>query len=261
MTRKEFVATLDLLVRRGDITPEEKIKLISMFDAGQLAPDGLWLQAGRATSAKEEDRSHALLLAALILDKIQRQSLPSEALIDALQDMASLQIKDLMATSMPAQEWHDRMAKILIATTLASAAAADIENYGRSGQGQLEEAITEQLRWLYLFAASKAVRAALGRPWSQAYLAARAIRYLGEARAQFYQAFERSLEGDGYVVDYVAVDDPATCTPCQEAEAGGPYLPGDGPWPGQICEGGGFCRCRRVQRFDPATAAELAAGR
>lgn len=88
-------------------------------------------------------------------------------------------------------------------------------------------------------------------------VAARSRMYKGRGYETFWRKNEEQIEGSDVVVDYRAVDDSATCGPCQAAEAGSPYLPGEGPMPGSICLGGGHCRCERTRRVDAEAAAQL----
>jgi hypothetical protein len=78
-------------------------------------------------------------------------------------------------------------------------------------------------------------------------IARRSAMYSGAGRAQWFRARELS-EGEGILVYYVAVDDKVTCLPCFSAEENGPYKPGEGPFPGEVCLGRGSCRCRRESR-------------
>ncbi len=96
-----------------------------------------------------------------------------------------------------------------------------------------------------------------GRPMTEDEIAARARQYKGEAYGKYWEKSEEQIDDSGVVIDYVAVDDGATCTPCSTAEDEGPYLPGQGPMPGMICLGGGHCRCVRQQREAPELAADL----
>lgn len=43
------------------------------------------------------------------------------------------------------------------------------------------------------------------------------------------------------------------CSACISAQMSGPYLPSQGPMPGQICYGRSRCRCYRRLRYDPVT--------
>ncbi len=91
------------------------------------------------------------------------------------------------------------------------------------------------------------------------YLTQRINLYAGPGRAMFFRALEALGAGDesgvGWVVRYVAIDDSGTCSPCHNAQ--GVYLPGTGPYPGEICLGGGACRCRRVPERDLAIYLQL----
>ena len=91
---------------------------------------------------------------------------------------------------------------------------------------------------------------------SVAQIAQRAAMYSGTGRAIYFEGAELEGERPGWVVRYVARDDDHTCSPCRDAE--GYYLPGDGPYPGEVCLGGGACRCARVMEFDPERYAQLA---
>lgn len=91
-------------------------------------------------------------------------------------------------------------------------------------------------------------------PASEASISSRGSLYSGVARGTFYQAMEDRIDQltdqrEGWVMEYIPRDDVATCTPCSKAR--GFYLIGAGPYPGQVCEGRGRCRCQRVPRFLP----------
>jgi hypothetical protein len=85
-----------------------------------------------------------------------------------------------------------------------------------------------------------------GRPMTEDEIAARARQYKGASYRAFWEKAEESAtEGrTDMIVRYHALDDSATCTACQTAEANSPYLAGsDHPYPGSVCLGGGHCRC------------------
>ena len=99
---------------------------------------------------------------------------------------------------------------------------------------------------------------AVAAQWSAEYLASRLAMYGAAGRAAFFEAAEEYDEegaGPGWIVEYIAQDDDRTCSPCSDAQ--GYYLPGDGPYPGQICLGRHHCRCRRVPVYDPEIYATL----
>jgi len=88
------------------------------------------------------------------------------------------------------------------------------------------------------------------------YIAHRAASYSGAARGVFFRALESGDVGpmgggrDGWIIAYRVNHDESLCSGCLDAE--GYYLPGDGPMPGDVCLGGGLCRCVRVPVFDEA---------
>jgi hypothetical protein len=91
---------------------------------------------------------------------------------------------------------------------------------------------------------------------SELQASARAALYGGSGRGLWFNEQEAGLD-DGWIVDYIAVDDSGTCSPCHEAEIQGPYLPNQGPEVSEVCEGFGHCRCERVPRYDPEIARRL----
>lgn len=91
---------------------------------------------------------------------------------------------------------------------------------------------------------------------SEAAIGARLELYSGAGRAEWFRGSEDDAD-DGEVVDYEALDDVSTCHPCLFAEERGPYLPGQGPFPGEVCLGRGRCRCVRRKRSDPRARREL----
>lgn len=111
-------------------------------------------------------------------------------------------------------------------------------------------AMTQQA-FLYRFAGEIAAHNLAGRPYSAEYLQARASQYQGVGWGMWFRGNEQvETRGDGWVCDYIARDDENTCPACLAAEAGGPYLPETGPFPGEDCHAHGRCRCIRRARYD-----------
>ncbi len=177
---------------------------------------------------------------------------------------------DLMAGRISVAEWQRQMRR-------QNALAFDVLlALGASGPAMgLEETEREQAAYLQRFAdhvagnwllvlLPAATAAAFGlaaQRWSEDYIAQRAASYSGAGRRLFFEAWETGGGagagwGEGWVVHYVAQDDNRTCSPCREAE--GYYLPGFGPYPGEVCLGGGHCRCERWPIYSPALYAQLA---
>ena len=93
-------------------------------------------------------------------------------------------------------------------------------------------------------------------PVSEDAIRSRENLYSGTARGLFYEELETARPPEwGWIIHYIPRDDENTCTPCHNAA--GYYLAGTGPMPGQICEGGGKCRCVRRSIFLPEMYREL----
>jgi len=93
-------------------------------------------------------------------------------------------------------------------------------------------------------------------PVSEGAIRNRSDIYSGTARGLFYEELEAARPPEwGWIIQYIPRDDGNTCTPCHNAA--GYYLAGLGPKPGQICEGGGKCRCVRRSIFLPDVYREL----
>lgn len=168
-------------------------------------------------------------------------------------------------------EWQRQMRRlnamtldVLIALGASGPALALAE---RQQRVELEQAaylqrFADHLAGNWLTAAlPPALAASLGlvaQRWTRDYVAQRAAMYSGVGRAMFFEAWETAGggPGQGWVVRYAAMDDNNTCYPCSRAV--GYYLPGTGPYPGDVCLGGGACRCSRWPVYDPAMYAQLA---
>lgn len=150
------------------------------------------------------------------------------------------------------QKFMDALIKFL---AIASAAGADEDITGTAREDQVLSMIQVQLAYLSRFADSLAVNKV-----SEGQMEGRSRMYSGAGRASFFRENGRSNAQEGWVVDYVALDDRFTCEPCRQAEAEGPYLPDDpsAPLPGSVCLGRGYCRCVRYMRFDEAAWSRLA---
>lgn len=154
------------------------------------------------------------------------------------------------------RSWHEKFRDALIKfLAIASAAGADEEISGTQRADEVLTMIQVQLAYLSRFADSVAVNKV-----SEGQMMQRSRMYSGAGRASFFRENGRSNAQEGWVVDYVALDDRFTCEPCRQAEAEGPYLPDDpsAPMPGTICLGRGYCRCVRFLRFDEAAWLRLA---
>lgn len=257
MTEEEFVDLLTLLVERGDITEDEAQILLTAFVAGELFPSLLPLPPAQATAPVDED--HALELALLLLTLLGDERW--EYLRDSIRDGAEANVVRLAATlanSGDVRTWHEEMIRLITAYQYSMEAAGLRSLPSQIDEQGIGERRAGLLRWLYLFAGASMAAHYLDRPYTAAYLANRSRNYLAAGWASFFRNQELTVGNDyGLVVDYVARDDGGTCRPCSQAAADGPYLPGEGPYPGEVCDGGGNCRCYREIRYDPDAYARL----
>ena len=265
MTRDEYLLLLAEAVQRGALGEENARWLLAQFDAGELRPEWLPVPTDQAlelmrqpVDADEGDGDEALaalllLLAALGLRR-ERYLLGRRLAQDSRRAA-----RDVLRA-----RWESsvtRLAGDLVATgdvgAWQSAMTTEIRRYyigqmtggmGRSlkaqEMAQLERILEGQAGYLTRFAGDVGARLGLGNPFSEGYLAQRSRMYGGQAWSLWHRSNEFGEDTPGWVVEYVAVDDMGTCAPCSAAQ--GYYLPGSGPFPGEICEGGSNCRCERV---------------
>jgi hypothetical protein len=191
--------------------------------------------------------------------------------IDMIQDYHATQAEDLAerlaANRLSVEQWQ-RAVRTLnqsVTRTMAELGA------GRALRGMRDRLTTiqrTQAAYLQRFAEQIAARrliaanpqlfpnGAAGLTVNQ--IAARVRLYTGAGRALFFEGAEQERQGEaGWVIRYEARDDSETCSPCSAAE--GYYLPGAGPYPGDVCLGAGNCRCVRFAVYAPDIYARLTA--
>lgn len=281
--QRRLADLLARLVQDGEISEEQAITIYqSVADDGSLLDNILPLPPyeGIANRPPDEDWPGALwlLVASAIGLAAGRAGVPQAV------DFAPLTMRIEAADQM--QDWHadraTRLARDLAGGRISVAefqrelrALNDQHNAAQIMLGagsryrrmadDLAEQMTLQAAYLQRFADQMAGRLAAARaglpsftPPSLGQITERAAQYGGIGRALFFQAFEQHRQvdtGAGWVIQYIARDDANTCSPCHNAQ--GYYLPGQGPYPGQICLGRHHCRCRRVTVYDPARYASL----
>lgn len=197
--------------------------------------------------------------------------------------------QDVLEGSIRGRDWHSQMIVSLRQHLLQQAQLGKGAPLTPDELSEIQDLMREDARFLKRFADEVAVRNELaesaeeiaerrlqqegrevteeavqelaeelrGRPMTEDEIAARARQYKANAYEEFWRKGEEQIDDADVVVDYVAVDDQNTCSPCYQAEQNGPYLPGQGVFPGEVCLGGGHCRCVRRRRTDAETAAEL----
>lgn len=286
--RERLIRLLSDLVADGEIT-EEQAAGILLFMAELTGADAM-IPLPTAQPAPLSDDDEAAILAMIAtasgiagittaaeLYRLGRRATRAAA-ADRLADLHEAQAGQLAAEL--ARSGNLRRFQAAAAAMNRRHIAAQAANGARGWTAALSEQIAaieaEQAAYLARFVDQAALRqiaeilprnlaaalglAALSR-YSAEYLAGRLAQYGAAARGQFFRAaeeFDGESAGYGWIVRYIARDDDRTCGPCSDAQ--GYYLPGTGPYPGEICLGRHRCRCRREPVFAPDIYATLAAG-
>lgn len=269
MTRDEYLLLLAQAVERGTITEDDARTILALFDAGQLDPDNLPLTTDDALAtmrtpvdADEGDGNEALaallLLLALLgtrrahvlgrrLDGTARRTARDALRMEWESNVTRLAQE--LATTGNVAGWHANMTTEIRRYYVRQMTAGLGRSLTPAELTQLDAVLDRQAAYLLRFAGDASHRLALGNPLSEDYLAMRSRMYGGQAWGLWHQSNEVGEDQPGWVSQYSAVDDAGTCSPCSAAQ--GYYLPGTGPWPGEICEGGSNCRCERVLVYAP----------
>ena len=277
MTRDEYLLLLAEAVERGAISEDDARLLLALFDAGQLDPNQLPLATGDALAtmrtpvdADEGDGNEALaallLLLALLgmrqhwlgrqLDSVTRRAARNALRLEWERTVARL-AQELAATGNVAT-WHAGMTAEIRRYYVRQMTAGLGRSLTAAELGQLEAVLQQQAGYLLRFASDAGHRLALGNPLGEGYLTQRSRMYGGQAWSLWHQGNEAGEDQPGWVAQYSAVDDMGTCSPCSAAQ--GYYLPGTGPWPGDICDGGSNCRCERFLIYAPEIYRSLGGG-
>jgi hypothetical protein len=261
MTRDELIELLARLVAEGYITEEEAVELLARFDDDDLDVWGAPIpppQAFEFPTGFDFNQYVATIAVAQssAMSKGVRPQWPNSpnVMADSFARAAAALAAQLANRGITVAQWHADMRTLVTQYT--------VMQYVMGGRhvrltpesiSALRTLIRGQLGYLSRFAD----QVALGT-LSEEAIAARAVQYGGSGRGEWYRQREAEQVGMfGMVVDYISRDDPRTCVPCNVAEQSGPYLPGEGPMPGQVCLGAGNCRCERVSRYDPAAYLQL----
>jgi hypothetical protein len=270
MTFEQFIDLLDRLVSDGVITLAEAEQLLSRYSEfadfeGPLVPEEI------PTGGADIDFVTLAILAATLY-AVLRRIVPRDAVNtvlpqltyaqrtamfgavqDSFQQESAALAQQLSRGAITVTEWHTAMNESLLSHYRSVAYAGyGTLNLSTAQQAAFDRAVLLQQAYLSRFADNYALSIMRGEPWSQEYIASRAAMYSGAMRGFAYQAAEADSGFDeGWVFLYIAVDDDRTCNPCIDAMSGSPYLGGQGPYPGEVCDGRSRCRCRREPIYDP----------
>lgn len=277
----QLLQLLERLLADGDITEAQAESIYRYWQAkppdelARVLPLALAVGVG-PLSDQERDEYASLLLTYAAADRAQsrRARITAANRVQEVHAELSAQLaRDFEARRIPLTEWQSRQ-RMLNASALAALSTLGSPRGTAALQRRIAEIERQQAAYLQRFAdqlsAGRLAAAvedddrrsvlALWAAWGAAYLARRAASYSGVGRGVFFEALEGSGAevGPGWVIRYEARDDDRTCSRCADAQ--GYYLPGDGPMPGEICYGGGWCRCERIAVYDPAMYAQLTGG-
>lgn len=288
MNRDEFVDLLARLVGDGLLDEEDALDLLREFDAGTLSD--VWqlpLPPQEAIRRHDDLVVVAALALLLSLRRDRAQVVPASvgapipvtvtvpftltatvSTANTVQGAFEARVRALASqwtgNQITLAQWQTAMATEIEQHLVQQMAAGSRSQALSARQLQrLDDIMREQTAYLSRFADEIAGRQGAGQALSEAQIAIRSESYAGAGRGQFFrEAEEADLEqgnlGAGYVVDYISRDDGSTCLNCLDAQRAGPYLPGEGPMPGEVCLGRSRCRCRREARLDMQAYQEIA---
>jgi hypothetical protein len=280
MTREQLIATLERLQDEDAITQEEAALLLDAWDRDGLTEDDLSLTGEDA----RPDVTDALVLALLIalarfLDGTPRQSsavsdrlaemdtAEKQAAYEAARDEREQAFREATAEykngDITMREWHARMRDAVMAFGVEAAVIARGGPLLPEERGALQAEVDAQMGFLRRYADTAAVREALAdmegaetAPLSEPQMQNRSSQYAYLGIAVFWTSIAQE-QRDGTIARYISQDDGGTCSPCLNADIGGPYLPENVPTPGVVCVANGRCRCTVEFEYAPEIAATL----
>lgn len=267
MTHDQLLAFLIRCVRDRVITERRAAELLLAFDRGELDPADL------PEDQEDSNLIPILLLSTSLLIRLLRglgysveqplviPASATEGLKEALRLEFQQQARRLAAVlqaSGDVNAWQSGMADLIKRNMVENAMVGAGRTLTPEELGMLQPAADEQMAFLARFADRIALDDMLGDPMSEAEIGARSVLY-GKAGITAGAVFDEMTanRGTGWVYYYISRDDFSTCSPCLAAEEAGPYLEGQGPYPGDVCLGGGYCRCVRQAVYDVGIALEL----
>lgn len=259
MTRSELARVLFDLVQRKAITPEEMVETLRRFDAGELGDD---LPIPATDEGKDDEWLIALALLLLLLGIPSVRSLGKQErergrrLLRSRFEANTATLAASVFAGGPVARWHNSMANELSSYTRQMAIAGAGKMPKAATQAVVTERLSSEAPFLLGFATQITARRVGEREMSAAWINQRASSYGGTGWASYFISAEEQ-QNVGWVSRYISRDDRRTCSPCSDAGRNSPYLLGEGPFPGEICYGGGGCRCRRVTVYDPVAYARL----
>lgn len=262
MDRKEFRDFLKRAVKVHFLTESEAKTLLTKFDDGEISDSELpiLLKDGIKEVKSDKDLEKSLLLLLAFLQKKEYEvktiddvfALPyddRENIREQLQDYFILQGQAYalkLQDNDNVNEWQASFTQAAVDNILQQSVVGFGRFPTKKEIGVLSSIVVIQTTFSSKFADEIATRQLLDNKFSSDAIAARSARYAGQGRAEWYKGSEADIDEE-YEIHYIALAD--ACVPCRVAAAESPYAPVEGPFPGEVCLGGGFCRCRRVRKL------------
>lgn len=249
--RERLIALLVALILDGTITERDAEAIIDAYDLTGELPERwqLPLVLNEAIPANLDQ-----LLQVALNRYVNRITASPDEAQDLFMNEAANLARELVSGAIDVATWHLRMRNLLINYLAYQAQTGAQGEISEDGFADLRENTFLQLVFLTRFADTVA-----SNRLTPPQVVSRSQLYAGEGRAQWFRNNGLTNAQYGWVMDYLSLDDRNTCRPCSEAEARGPYLPGDPnmPLPGRICLGRGYCRCSLNLRYDVAAYVRL----
>lgn len=253
MNLAEYEELLADMIARDKLTIEQAQKLRQMFMNGDIREDDLPLPLEQAKE-KSNDIISILAMKRLFLT-VKRTDIAERKLGRNLTmqnyEAEATQLGTYLGGGLTVNAWHTLTRRNIALSMYANW----LNGNGTDTEPNIDSMIDEQLTYLYRFAGEQSAMSLLGTPFSEEYTVNRSLLYGGAVWASWFYGNESVSYDDGYVAQYIAVDDGKTCNPCMRAV--GYYRINEGVMPGQVCYGGSRCRCERIVVYAPDVLARL----
>lgn len=250
MTLAEYEELLADMVARDKLTIEQAQQLRQMFINGDIREDDLPLPLDKAKEKEDSVIPFLLFLTTKRITIAERKTQRNKTMSD-YEDEATQLGYNVAGGALTTNAWHTLAKRNLALSMLTNWSAGN----GTDAEPNIDSLIDEQLTYLYRFAGEQSAMSLLGTPYSEEYTVNRSLLYGGAVWASWFYGNESVSYDDGYVAQYIAVDDMKTCNPCRQAV--GYYRINEGVYPGQVCYGGSRCRCERIVVYAPDILARL----
>lgn len=257
IAREELRQRLGFLVGEGKLTPGEMRQVLELYDQGDIGPYSLAL----STDASSRDvfaqrRQPGFRVEGYTRGQRQRRA---AALVDQFHEAVDKHSETLSRGAI--STWQRKMRDTIAVYMVKQEQLALGRALTAVEEAGLQARFNRQAAYLQSFADQMMAQRILDETELMAEFTTknvkqRARQYAGSGYASFYRVSEQGME-PGVVIEYFARDDGGTCSPCLEAQERGPYLPGEGPMPGDVCLGRGHCRCEREPVLDMAAYLSL----